>query len=216
LESEPVVEVLRCSPIDKPRAGYRDLSSTRFLDFRPNRELYPDLTLTAHALRDRLHVRRTLLQEADPDPHRVVSQTTSRRIAEWYALRYTRPAWPDEFVRRIRPKHTALVAALETIKDDVAEVRIALEPNDQDLEAERDYAVAVFFIVDSQTWGSSLEGRHSVYEAFTRFVAELNGCTGIAVNETVSDVLEGTAFSWEDMRVTDKWNFAHLSLVGQE
>ena len=54
LAAEPYVEVLHCRPVaGKPRKDRRDLRSTRYLDFRPNRSTHADLVLTAHAIADR-------------------------------------------------------------------------------------------------------------------------------------------------------------------
>jgi hypothetical protein len=215
LDQEPLVEILRCAPIDKPRAGFRDLASTRTLDFRPNRERFPDLTLTAHATRDRLHVPREILRNARPDQKRIVSRNAIRRISEWYSLRYTRPAWPNAFVDRIAKRKSDLVAALESIRDDVAEVRIALLPNDADLDDDQTYSVAVFFVVEKDLWESDATVRRSAQRAFVNFVSVLAQCPGIDVNQEVSGVFSGAEFSWEDARMTDRWNFAHLTFAGE-
>jgi len=62
LDAEPLVEVLHCRPhVGKPRKQYRDLQSTRQLDFRPHRTAQPGLVLTAHATVDRYVIPRNLL-----------------------------------------------------------------------------------------------------------------------------------------------------------
>ena len=55
------------------------------------------------------------------------SYVATARVLAWYALRYGRPIWPDEFVNRISGIKDALEAALEPLKDDIAEVRVGIE-----------------------------------------------------------------------------------------
>jgi hypothetical protein len=127
LDMEPFVEVLHCRPVaGKPRKGRCDLRSTRHLDFRPNRETHASLVLGAHALADRYVIPRELLATNTPDPARRLSSVASRRVLAWYALRATRPSWPNAFVDRIRGARDALEEALEPLIDEIAEVRVAI------------------------------------------------------------------------------------------
>ena len=212
LEAEPFVEVLNCKPIKKPRAQYRDFRSTRILDFRPNRDTHEAVALSAHAVADRYLVPRELLRDQPPDADRHLSSEAAQRIMAWYALRAGRPSWPDAFVKRIdKDSEDALEAAIEPLKEDIAEVRVGIAEKDQELGDDQAYHVAVYFIVDAEIWESDVEGREAINTAFATFVSKLNGCDGIEVDQGLSEVVSGDEFTWQETRATDEWNFANLS-----
>ena len=211
LDAEPYVEVLHCRPVaGKPRKGRRDLQSTRYLDFRPNRGTHDDLVLGAHAIADRYIVPRELLAMHGPDEHRRLSDVAARRVLAWYALRASRPSWPDAFVERISAARDALEEILDPLADGL-EVRVAIAESDAELEPAQPYNLTVFFVVDEPVWNDDAAGRAVVHAAFGRFVGELAACRGIRINEELSQVVSGGEFSWQASRSTDEWNFANLS-----
>jgi hypothetical protein len=183
LEVEPLVEVLHCRRhAGKPRKGLRDLQSTRHLDYRPNRETHQTVVLTAHATADRYVVPRRLLAEFNPDPGRYLDAAAARKVLAWYALRAGRPSWPGRFCDRVRSARDYLEEVLDSLSDDIAEVRVAIAEKDQDLEPNEPYHVVVYFVVDQNVWDSDVEGRKSINAAFTQFVSELRACDGIEVS----------------------------------
>ena len=210
LEAEPYVEVLHCRPIAKLRTQYKELRSTRTLDFKPNRATHEAVVLTAHAVADRYLLPRALLRDHGPDGRRLSDVSTARVLA-WYALRYGRPIWPDELVARIGKTKAALELALDPLKDNIAEVRVAIAEKDQELATGKDYTLAVYFVVDEAVWEGDADGREAIHAAFAQFVSALDGCVGIAVNQDLSEVVSGAEFTWQDTRATDEWNFANLS-----
>lgn len=208
---EPYVELLLCHPIARPRAQFLDLRSTRQLDFRPNRADLPELALTAHAARDRFVVPRALLTRTGPRADRRLSSESVRRLQAWIALRYSRAAWPDELVSRIAPAHEAILEALEGVgRNDVAEVRVAVVPNDAELSSSENYRLAVFFVVDEEIWNSSPDERERIQAAFRAFVVALSRCSGVEL-DGASRVVSGAEFTWQQMQMTDAWNFANLT-----
>jgi hypothetical protein len=214
LEAEPLVEVLLCRPIQgKPRKGRRNLESTRYLDFHPNRETHTNLVLSAHAVADRYVIPRDLLTTNEPDQTRCLDKIASARVLAWYALRAGRPSWPNNFCDRIRSVTDALKSALdlELFSDDKSEVRVAIAEKDRELEDGESYHVAVFFVVDEDTWNGDIEGRGAINVAYARFVSELDACGGVEVNQELSGVVPGNEFSWQETQQTDQWNFANLS-----
>lgn len=212
LEAEPFVEVLLCKPIaGKPRRGRRDLQSTRYLDFRPNRKSHPDLVLSAHAIADRYIIPREFLTDHAPHPDRRLSAESARRVLGWYALRAARPSWPNAFVERISDAKDALEAALEPLIDDIAQVRVAILEKDEELDSDHPYHLAVYFVIDEYTWQADIADRSVIYEAFGAFVAALDACEGIEVNQDLSQTISGGEFSWQETQTTDEWNFANLS-----
>lgn len=212
LEAEPLVEVLHCRPhAGKPRKQFRDLQSTRQLDFRPHRSDHQNLVLTARAIVDRYVIPRELLAANHPDAGRVLDARASEKILAWYALRAGRPSWPNNFCDRVRTVRDALEAALNELSDEIAEVRVGIVEKDRDLEPGQLYHIAVFFVVDEDVWNTDIAGRKNINDAFAKFVAELNACDGVEVNEELSEVVSGNKFSWQDTKQTDLWDFANLS-----
>jgi len=211
LDQEPLIEILWCRSIPQPRAQFRDLRSTRRLDFRPNRQNHPEAVLSAHAAHDRYTVPRSTLELSQPRTDRALSTISVRRLQAWLALRYSRPAWPNEFVQRISSVHDQILNALETVaRDDIAEVRIALAPFDMELDQSQAYHVLVYFVVDEAVWNSAPDSRQRIHAAFGSFVSALRRCTGIYVDQE-SSVLSGAQFTWQQMQITDPWNFANLT-----
>lgn len=212
LEAEPLVEVLLCRPYSgKPRKGRRNLESTRYLDFRPNRVDHPALVLTAHATADRYTFPRALLKAHAPHPSRRLDDTASKRVLDWYALRAGRPSWPDEFCDRIRGAQDVLENAIGALTDDIAQVRVSINEKARELGEGEPYHIAVFFVVDEVVWNEKNEARHAINAAFANFVAALDSCDGIAVDEELSEVVSGADFTWQETQQTDLWNFANLS-----
>ena len=210
-EAEPLVELLHCRPIANLRAEFQGRKSTRRLDFRPNKADLPAAFLSAHALADRYEVPRALFLHHEPDQGRNLSKNAVTNLQAWYALRYSRPAWPDAFNDRWSPAKKALLKVLHPLKEDVAEVRVAILERDDELPAGSDYHVSLFFIVDDETWNGDPEARQAALLAFAEFTAALENCDGIEVDKDLSDVLPGGDFSWQLTKSTDEWNFANLS-----
>lgn len=213
IEAEPFVEALHCKPIQKLRPEYKELRSTRFLDFKPNRDTHPNVILSAHANTDRYLIPREILCGHVPDSGRSLGQIATMRVLSWYSLRYARPAWPNAFFKRIGKTKKLLKSALEPLKDDIAEVRISFNEDERyrELNEQEIYHIAIFFVVDAVVWGNNVNGRIAIHKAFTDFVTVIKGCRGVEVNEDLSDVFSGDDFSWQSTRSSDEWNFANLT-----
>ncbi len=214
LEKEPLVEVLRCRPVEELRPDFQGRKSTRRLDFRANKDTHANVSLTAHATADRYVIPRELLLVLSPDKTRQLSEKAVINLQEWYALRYSRPAWPDTFVDRINATKNVrkkLSTALKQVPTDDVEVRVAIKQYDQELAKGQSYNIAIYFVVDQDQWNGSEEIRVATYKAHREFVAALGACEGITVDEEFSGVSSGDEFSWQLTRTTDEWNFANLS-----
>lgn len=205
LDQEPLIEVLWCRPINKRRRGYVNRRSTRQLDFRPDAEQSPTFYLTAHATRDRYVVPRELFADHTPRADRSLSARAVNGLQGWYALRYTRPAWPDEFVDLLRPHKEELEAALEGLSDDESELRVAISGS-ADL-----YRLAVFLIID-ELRATEPGYREAAHQMFGDFVSILKKCQRIEIDD-ISKVVVGNEFSWQAMQSTELWNFAALTPI---
>jgi hypothetical protein len=205
LDQEPLIEILWCRPIRKGRRGYVNRRSTRQLDFRPDAERWPSFYLSAHATRDRYVVPRELFADHAPRDDRSLNARAVHGLQSWYALRYTRPAWPNEFVDLVRPLKEELEAALKGLHDDESELRVAISQN-ADL-----YRLAVFLIID-ESMAAEPSYRQAAYEMFDDFVSVLRKCQGIEIDD-MSKVVVGSEFSWQATQSTELWNFAALTPI---
>lgn len=211
IQAEPFVEVLHCIPVKgKIRTQHANLRSTRRLDFKPNRDTDAALVLTAHATIDRYLIPRELLVDIDPDPNRRFDDIAVKRVAAWYALRYSRPAWPDRFVERVHAYKEKFEAAISQIGDNL-EVRVAISPSDIELAPERSYQIAIWFVVDALAWNDDPSVREMAHKAFGEFINIMKTCDGIELNTEYGGVISGEDFTWQETRTTDEWNFANLS-----
>ena len=213
-DAEKYVELLWAHPhVGKPRTQLCNLHSTRQLDFHPNKDVFRDTVLTAHASTDRFVVPRSALLGSHPDAHRTLSAAATKRLHAWLALRYNRPAWPESFVARINPKpiKIRLLDALKPLMDDIAEVRIGISPKDLDLDKNNSYKVVVYFVASEEKFENSPDTRRLVQEGFNKFVSALKDCEGIELDTDLSEVVSGGEFTWEETQSTDLWDFAYLS-----
>jgi hypothetical protein len=213
LSAEPFVEILHCRSPDggKVRSQYARFRSTRLIDFRPNRTTHAELVLSAHATANRYVVPRETLVGIDPDPERRLDNVAVQKLAAWYALRFSRPAWPDNFVTRISKDAKERLEQIVSDLGDDLEIRIAIAQRDEELPSTTHYRVAVWFVVDAVVWEDDPAMRANATSSFGKFTSELASCHGIEIDFDVSNVASGDDFTWQQRESTDEWNFANLS-----
>lgn len=95
---------------------------------------------------------------------------------------------------------------------DEVEVRVALAPRDAELVDGKPYRVAVWFVVDAESWAVNVPLRTAAQAAFSEFLSILRSCQGIAIHED-SGVCSGDDFTWQKTSRSDEWNFANLSFA---
>lgn len=212
LDREPFVEILHCQPQKQLRPDFQ-WRSTREVDFMPNQETHEEVYLTAHAIKNRYSIPRELLASHSPDPIRTLEGRKVIRLQKWYALRYTRPAWPDAFNNRIsNNSKKKLEVALGDLSGNDVEVRIAIANKDRELGDAENYSIAIFFVVDQLAWEKRPDIREKASIAFNTFKTVLKDCNGILLNEELSELINGENFTWQQTKTTDEWNFANLSV----
>lgn len=211
-QDEPLLEVLHCARIGKMRAQYQGRKSTRRLDFAPNKLTHPDVVLSAHAIDDRYVIPRQLFLNQQPDTVRRLKPSAINHVQQWYALRYTRAAWPDAFNNRIDKKsREKLLDAMALLSTDDVEVRVSIAEKDSELNDDQSYNVVVYFVIDQIVWDTNPTVREEAHAAFAAFVSAIGACKGVKVDQELSGLKSGDAFSWQLTKLTDEWNFANLS-----
>jgi hypothetical protein len=211
-DAEPYIEILRAHRLrQKPRTQLCDLHSTRTLDFLPNKGTLPDTVLSVHATVDRYLVPRKILLGSAPSITQALSDVAIKRLHAWLALRACRPAWPNHFVERVGRHRTRLEGALNPLREEIAEVRVAIAPHDVELDDDTPYKVAVFFVIDPDVFEAFPDARGQIQKCFSEFVAAIGTCRGIDLNYDLSDVRPGDQFTWDEMQRSDLWDFANLT-----
>jgi len=210
LETEPYIEVLLVHERDAVDSRKSNLRSTRHISFRarPKGVIYE-----AHAT-NRFWVPRELFDEYAPDVNRSLDPKASKRLSAWLGLRYTRPAWPEELVRRL-PKPPELEKILKDVSEAVAEIHIAISDANRELPTHEDYRLTVYAIMDADEYRRNRDSREKCTGAFVKLLDLLRQCPGIVVDED-SDLLPGNEFTWQMARMTDQWNLANLTAASEE
>ncbi len=68
------------------------------------------------------------------------------RLSNFFARRYARPSFSEEFDRRFRPVAKRLIGIAEKYPNDVAEIALEIEPA-SDLASDESYEVTVYFML---------------------------------------------------------------------
>jgi hypothetical protein len=210
LDAEPFIEVLLVREKIKLNSTVANLRSTRQLSFRARSH---NAIYEAHAT-NRFWVPRELFDEFKPEATRFLSFPEAQRLSTWLGLRYTRAAWPNEFVRRL-PKYTEIEKLLLDIADSIAEIYVAISNRDVDLPATEPYVITLFAVMDADLFHENNESRKKCLIAFGNFLDLLRKSSGIVVSED-SELISGDKFSWQLQRMTDLWNLANLTSAAEE
>jgi hypothetical protein len=206
LAQVPLMEILWCHAISKRRREFTNRRSTRHLDFRPNAEHLLEFYLTAHATNDRYTVPRGLFAGFTPREDRSLSVGAVEGLQQCHALRYTRPAWPQDFVDLVKSRKKDLEDALADLSDDESELRVT-----PPVAVAGTYRLGVYLVIDEEMAKDS-SYRQSAQLAFFNFISALRKCDRIEIDDS-SGVVAGNEFSWQQIRMTDLWNFAFLTPI---
>jgi hypothetical protein len=207
-DSEPFVELIVGRPISVLDSNRANLQSTRWLDVR----VAPGGQALRLSATQRYFVLRTALEDAAPDQNRVLDETATAKMGAWLGLRYTRPAWPDEFVSRLRPKERPLAKLLGKKQSaaDIEEIWVTLDPREEILSSDPYRLSIVFVISDDKLQDDPLLVRRA-NNTHAEMIALLQKCRGIEIDGDISRVAPGSKFSWEEMSARDRWNWDYLS-----
>jgi hypothetical protein len=207
MDQEPFVEILHCRQVQIPKSQFKNRRSTRRLHFRPNITALPNFFLDAHATADRYLVPRRHFAGSAPCTKRSLRDEAIDGIRSWYALRSDRPAWPDELNERLATVRDKLEKALKPLDEDSTEIRVSIS-----IQGDR-FRLAVYLVVDEEVWEGGATEKTRAIACFQQFVAVLASCDGVDVDADLSTAISGAEFTWQDMKTTDRWNFASLTPI---
>jgi hypothetical protein len=138
------------------------------------------------------------LEGKTPDPLCTIAKSESAIIARWAGKRYSRPAFPSEFDRRLSAMgKEKFERAIAKFGDDISGIFISFLSSTGELPTTEPYSIVVRVVATRE----ALED-DSREQALLRFAAELNvlfaGCAGIQVEEL--KVQSEAEFTLEDFK----------------
>ena len=198
---EPFVEVLKAAKVTESNGNLTFGKNPRRLQFEIAGVCYD---ASCH---DRVRFKRELLVPLMPSLIHQLDQRTVRVIVEWISKRYTRPAFPDEFNRRIDPKRSRLRDVLKRHAGPIDEILINLTP-DGEVKPNIRYKLTVWLVMRECDYENT-EKKAQAEAAVVPLETHLNSCDGIEVTEC--KVLRESAITLDDLRFLVPWDFDDLT-----
>ncbi len=198
---EPSVEVLVISPIEKIDGNFAHGRHPRTIDFQIGADAFRANCHTRHTFQ------RSILAGIRPVNELTVEDYTRDVISEWISKRYIRPAFPDEFNRRLHGRGKAIQKFLKDHGSRFWQILISCNPSREELPANEKYDLLIWLVEDPNLKESvDEEPSSSLAKEFGKII---EGCPGIQLNDcrmvTEEDVTLGHT------RIFSAWDFDYLS-----
>jgi len=206
---EPRIEVC-------PAVRLNGVLSGNFTGTRNPRRLHIELAVdgTPHGYELRAPTRfplpREILQESAPDANVRITTKHHRHFCHWLAKRVRRTALPTAFDQRV-PSGTrsAMRSVLHPLADSVDSFLIAIDPRDEELRPDQNYAVQVVALMDAADFADQ-QRREAVEGAMHELQNMLDHCDGIELEACVChSMAEMTVDIFRDFSI---WDYDELSL----
>jgi hypothetical protein len=205
--NEPNVEWLVAHEIEKLRTQFLYGKNPRRLHFEHAGKCYEAL---AH---NRLTTPRDWLCKFASGPLPRLPSPLTGQIAIWLGKRYSRPAFPDEFNKRLGKNDSAIRETITRGHDFLRAILIRLDPSDKELAAEEAYQVSLFGVMFDHNYKDAAK-REKCQALISEIESLLSECTGVQVNDCMlrSDV----DVSLADLDVLVEWDFDYLTVSAAE
>ncbi len=204
---EPYVELIIDSPISVANPGQTLRKHPRKLDIKAeDGEATQFLTINIH---DRLTCPKSSMTVLQPSSRRRLRSEEVDLLTKWVSQRLIRPAFPDEFWRRIDGAKTRLS---RLFKKQICNyvTGIFLGMSSEELAADKDYRLLVWITARSQNINGPDTYRDLAKVAET-LRSLLEKCPGISIAEL--EVRGENAVTIEDLRVMKRWDLDARSLA---
>jgi hypothetical protein len=205
LSKEPSVQWLIATPIKKLNSRFTNGMNCRTFHFECNGRKYE---VTAQR---RLETPRNLLEKksAKIQP---LSRDLTANLAHWLSKRFYRPAFPDEFNRRLALVANDIREKLDADHSLLKSIFIKIHPSEE-LPDEAEYAVSLVGMMSNAEYAitDSRERSQAVLDALETF---LNDCKGVAVVDSQLSPQEAINLTIFDDHVP--WDFDYLTFRDQE
>jgi hypothetical protein len=200
--NEPNVEWLVAHQIEKLKTQFLYGKNPRRLHFEHAGKCYEAL---AH---NRLTTPRDWLCKFAAGPLPKLPLPLTGQIANWLGKRYSRPAFPDEFNKRLE-NLSAIQEAIAKAHDFLRAILIRLDPIDKELAAEEQYQVSLFGIMFDRNYNDAIK-REKCQALISEIESLLSECNGVEVNDC--SLRSDVDVSLADLDVLVEWDFDYLTV----
>lgn len=202
LENEPSAEVLFGEMIDDTRkdGNRRWGKNSRLLQIS---DLNADYEFNAH---HKSSFPRWYLTRHRPLQRPLLVETVKRLVA-WFALRYNRRGFADEFNNRTRSAVKKLRRSLRKQGDLIS--GIYLFTSDNELPKDLDYEVVIWVAMTVEDYQDS-DKRTVASKLLGTIESELDGCEGVSIES--AELRSESQVAISDIRVMKRWDYDDLTL----
>ncbi len=205
-DAEPYFETLCIHPLERePNGAYLHGKNSRHLEF--SIDLEGNGVRHWYALPYERHInnRRILLEGQAPGAP--LNPQDLKVILTWLSRRYTRTAFPEEFVKRCKTREKQLSKNFSRLNPLVSDVYIRLG-SFEELEEDRDYIIDVMLLMKAADFDDN-EKRSRCEQVKKSLEDQINNCPGVVVD---SISIESSAdLTIEELNGYRLWDYSYLS-----
>jgi hypothetical protein len=208
VEVEPFLEVIAAKVLEPPRPDLLHGRNPRLIDIPVVAPVGRYLHISVH---DRFRIEKHDLAAHAPSATITLDREMTSQLAKWIAKRYTRVAWPDAFNERLAAVDDKLERLFKSDSGKVITgIWLNLDPVDEELDWNRDYRLAVWLTMRSDSMMDRNEVRRG--EEFEQRLRQLLGsCKGIELYEI--DIRKESDVSLEDLRLLRRLDKDYRSIA---
>lgn len=195
---EPYVEVLVLRQIIDVDGSFVHGKNSRLLDLQIGESSYRASCHERHGLD------RKLLAQSNPSEVHSIGEGTIDMIAEWMSKRYVRPAFPDEFNRRLGRESARIRKFFKKHGKDFNRIYIICDPLKEELKEDTSYHLSVWLVLNDDDCSPE-----SMQEVVTSLEQILGGCAGIEIGDCYA--VNESELTLAHLRVMSLWDFDYLT-----
>ncbi len=202
-EKEPDAECVLAKPVATSNPAYVAGKNPRVIHLRLLDESFIELDL-----RHRRNVAKQRLLEAQPSALGL-KPGEIRLLARWLGKRYSRPAFPDAFNRRLDQQHERLSKlSKQQAAHDISALFVSLDHDTEELPAEVPYRLILWVACPAEAYDDP-KRLAAVQALALRFEETIGKCDGISVSEC--EVRSHADISLADLESFTKLDFDYRS-----
>ena len=163
---------------------------------------------------DRAFVDRISLAGLTPEATLTASSATVRLVTQWLAKRYSRPAFPDNFNRRLRPVEKKIGPIFKANTKYIDQIFLRVDPADEELAGDEPYTVMLWLVMKDDLWRNEANKRQSAaaVEKLKGLFLDTEGKHLVAGIQLLECELKSESHvSLDDIRELKPWNYDYIT-----
>jgi len=213
-DAEPFVEFVRGTQVPKTDGNFERAENARKLHVTLAAGLSVELTFS-----ERFAKAKADLEQAQPKLDGHCDEAAKAILKQWLAARYGRPAFPNEFEKRIdqvRKKLDGIVSQAHLPKTLVG-VFVALEDVGE-LATNYPYVLKMVLVYEHDGDSNKAKAASDAADAIRTLFEEAYGASGAAtaIDLESCDAIHVTKMTLADLRQYDQWRLEHVSFKAGE